>query len=104
MVRPGLQLRGETRHKIIVEQAVRKPEITVNVNIDNPDNVIVYRVSESYYDVLKLEAGANTVAVPADEPSMAIMAVNDDCSIEGVTVNGRPRTVEYSNYFSAART
>ena len=86
--------------KIIVEQAVRKPEITVNVNIDNPDNVIVYRVSESYYDVLKLEAGANTVTVPADEPSMTIMAVSDDCSIEGVTVNGRPRTVEYSNYFS----
>lgn len=101
---PGYSFVVKHDTKIIVEQAVRKPEITVNVNIDNPDNVIVYRVSESYYDVLKLEAGANTVAVPADEPSMAIMAVNDDCSIEGVTVNGRPRTVEYSNYFSAART
>ena len=97
---PGYSFVVKHDTKIIVEQAVRKPEITVNVNIDNPDNVIVYRVSESYYDVLKLEAGANTVTVPADEPSMAIMAVNDDCSIEGVTVNGRPRTVEYSNYFS----
>lgn len=97
---PGYSFVVKHDTKIIVEQAVRKPEITVNVNIDNPDNVIVYRVSESYYDVLELEAGANTVTVPADEPSMAIMAVNDDCSIEGVTVNGRPRTVEYSNYFS----
>lgn len=97
---PGYSFVVKHDTKIIVEQAVRKPEITVNVNIDNPDNVIVYRVSESYYDVLELEAGANTVTVPADEPSMAIMAVSDDCSIEGVTVNGRPRTVEYSNYFS----
>lgn len=97
---PGYSFVVKHDTKIIVEQAVRNPEITVNVNIDNPDNVIVYRVSESYYDVLELEAGANTVTVPADEPSMAIMAVNDDCSIEGVTVNGRPRTVEYSNYFS----
>ena len=97
---PGYSFVVKHDTKIIVEQAVRKPEIIVNVNIDNPDNVIVYRVSESYYDVLELEAGANTVTVPADEPSMAIMAVNDDCSIEGVTVNGRPRTVEYSNYFS----
>lgn len=97
---PGYSFVVKHDTKIIVEQAVRKPEITVNVNIDNPDNVIVYRVSESYYDVLELEAGANTVTIPADEPSMAIMAVNDDCSIEGVTVNGRPRTVEYSNYFS----
>lgn len=97
---PGYSFVVKHDTKIIVEQAVRKPEITVNVNIDNPDNVIVYRVSESYYDVLELEAGANTVTVPADEPSMAIMAVSDECSIEGVTVNGRPRTVEYSNYFS----
>lgn len=97
---PGYSFVVKHDTKIIVEQAVRKPEITVNVNIDNPDNVIVYRVSESYYDVLELEAGANTVTVPADEPSMTIIAVSDDCSIEGVTVNGRPRTVEYSNYFS----
>lgn len=97
---PGYSFVVKHDTKIIVEQAVKKPEITVSVSIDHPDNVIVYRVSESYYDVLELEAGTNTVTVPADEPSMTIMAVSDNNSIEGVTVNGRPRTVEYSNYFS----
>ena len=97
---PGYSFVVKHDTKIIVEQAVKKPEITVNINIDNPANVAVYRVSESYNDVFKLETGDNKVTVPADEPSIVIMTTNDDSTIEGVTVNGRPRTVEYYNYFS----
>lgn len=97
---PGYSFVVKHDTKIIVEQAVKKPEITVNINIDNPANVAVYRVSESYNDVFKLDTGDNKVTVPADEPSIVIMTTNDDNTIEGVTVNGRPRTVEYSNYFS----
>lgn len=97
---PGYSFVVKHDTKIIVEQAVKKPEITVNINIDNPANVAVYRVSESYNDVFKLDTGDNKVTVPADEPSIVIMTTNDDNTIEGVTVNGRPRTVEYYNYFS----
>lgn len=97
---PGYSFVVKHNTTVAVEQAVKKPEITVNVTIDNPANVKVYRVSESYNDVLKLEKGANSITIPADEASLTIMTVDDNCSIEGVTVNGRPRTVEYSNYFN----
>lgn len=97
---PGYSFTVKDNTVISVEQAVRKPEINVSLEVDFPANVKVYRVSESYNDVLELESGANMVALPEDNAALVFMAADDDCRIEGVSVNGRPRNVDFYNYFS----
>lgn len=97
---PGYSFTVKDNTVVSVEQAVKKPEINVSLEVDYPANVLVYRVSDIYKDVLTLEDGTNTVALPEDNAALVFMTDDDESRIEGVSVNGRPHNVEFYNYFS----
>ena len=98
---PGYSITIKDNTVVEVEQAVQAEMIPVAIDIDNPKNVIVYRNSTFFKDILSLSEGVNTVQIPKEYASIVIEAVEDpevDCRIDGVTVNGRPRNVDYYNY------
>lgn len=95
---PGYSFTVRDNTTVTVEQAVRAPEISVTVDIDNPANIILYRVSDMYKDVVNLSTGVNTVSLPRDNASLVIAIAKDEYRIDGVTVNDRPRSVDYYNY------
>lgn len=96
---PGYSFTVRDNTTITVEQAAKAPEISINLDIDYPGNVVLYRVSEMYKDVISLNAGSNTVSLPQNNAALVITIANEECRIEGVTVNDRPKNVDYYNYF-----
>lgn len=98
---PGYSFVVKDNTTVKVDQAVPVDMIPVTIDIDNPKNVIVYRCNTFFRDILTLSAGENTVELPKEYASIVIEAVEDpevECKIDGVTINGRPKNVEYYNY------
>lgn len=94
-------VRDDTDVELVSAEAA--PKIPVVIDIDNTRNVIVYRCSESFRDVIELTDGENTVEIPQEYADLVITTVeNEDdeieCKIVGVTVNGTPKKVDYYNY------
>lgn len=98
---PGYSFTLKEATTIEVEGALLAEMISITLDIDNPQNVTVYRGNEYYRDVLELKPGENTVELPEEDARVVVMANQSEeveCGIEGVTINGRPKNVEYNNY------
>lgn len=98
---PGYSFVVKDNTVVNVEQAVPAEMIEVTIAIDNTRNVVVYNGSEWFKDVIVLKEGSNVVELPKEYATITITAVEDpvtECRIEGVTVNGRPKNVDYYNY------
>lgn len=99
---PGFSFIVKDDTTVEVIKAVPADMITVTIDIDVPRNVTVYRTREYYDDIMDLKEGENTVELPKENATIVIVVQDEDdeagCAIEGVTVNGKPKNVEYSNY------
>lgn len=100
---PGYSFIVRDNTEVEVLSAVAAPMIPVVIDIDNPRNVIVYRCNEMFRDVIPLNEGTNTVKLPEEHANIVIKAVDGEaegveCRIEGITINGRPKNVDYYNY------
>lgn len=98
---PGYSFTIKENTVVNVEQAVPTEMIPVTIDIDNPKNVIIYRNSNFFKDILSLSEGMNSVDLPKEYANLVIESVENseiECRIDGVTVNGRPKNVEYYNY------
>lgn len=83
-----------------IAQASAVEMITVNLEVDNPANVIVYRVDKEYRDVIALAKGNNVVELPKENANLVITNVQEgeeESKITGVTINGTPKSVPYYN-------
>ncbi|MDE5807705.1 MAG: hypothetical protein K2H76_06265 [Muribaculaceae bacterium] len=95
---PGYSFIVKDDTEINIAQATQAQMISVSVSIDYPQNVIVYRDSEYYHDVITLEAGENIVSLPEENARLVVVTFDDECAIEGIAVNGRPQKLDAPNY------
>jgi len=74
--------------------------VKANLNIDNPDNIIVYRGYSYNNDIIKnLKAGDNEIEIVETNAMIQIKAVSGSF-ITSVTQNGEPVSKDYSDAYN----
>lgn len=97
---PGYTFVVKANTTVEVAQASAVQMTTVTLEVDNPANVVAYRVDKEYRDVIALAEGPNTVELPVEYANLVITNVQvgeDESKITGVTINGTPKSVPYYN-------
>lgn len=89
--------------EIQVAEASRKEAIEVQLTVDNVNALIVYSGSESNRDIIKMQPGANTIKVGADEAHIVIETAADEYKILSASVNDEDLDVPYYNYLDITR-
>lgn len=97
---PGYSFVVKDNTTVEVAQAQAVDMITISLEVDNPANVVVYRVDKDYRDVIVLANGSNIVELPKENANLVITNVQigeEESKITGVKINDIPKSVPYYN-------
>lgn len=88
-----------TEETAIAIDAKKYGTVKATLNVDNADNIIVYKGYSYNNDIIPLVSGENEIELSETNPQIQIKAVSG-CNITSVTANGQRYSTDYSGAYT----